>query len=257
MLLLNTLLDTARRGVEVVEVCGIKGRGVVARQGFAAGDVVVQSEPLAATGHNKQFLPWTLAPEEAQWGSATLTARRRFEEEAPRVGAAISDGSLRRFPALAAQIAVRLACEPGDTSAFGVVLAALCAPRLEVVPEAWLADHATLREALGDAPDWCTPRWYAGILGRLHLNAMRSTDGTVSALYALPSLFNHDRDPTLLAHFADASVSFYAARSISPEEELTISYLPDDDGGGGSMDQAARNHFLYEHYGFVEVSSFS
>lgn len=256
---LNHLLSTASRRVEIVDIAQ-KGRGVVARSRFAPGHVVLaSSEPLCCSSSpigSITPLPWALPPEEAQWGSAAiLSARSCFEREACRVIEAVADGTFRQFPIMAAQIAARLLCEPaGSASRYGVVLAALCQPRIEYIPDAWLVDHQNLLAALTQAAhscraEWCTPAWYAGVIGRMHLNAI--ADGkALTALYALPSFLNHARYPTLLARFADdggPTVSFLAARPLEPGDELTISYLDES-----LSHQPARNDYLLQHYGFVE-----
>jgi len=79
-----------------------------------------------------------------------------------------------------------------------------------------------------------SPAWYAGLVGRMHLNAVAFRPHG-SALYGLPSLLNHSCAPTLAVAFAGARAAFAAARDLRPLEELTLAYgrAADFAGGGG------------------------
>ena len=89
-----------------------------------------------------------------------------------------------------------------------------------------------------------------------------------SALYGLPSFFNHDCDPNAVVQFDGSCVTVFCApgRTIKAGEEITIDYSydgrRDDDGsGGGSTSKAAsftgddddaesKKRFLKDNYGF-------
>lgn len=145
---------------------------------------------------------------------------------------------LTRFPSLVAQLAQRkLQSDDG----FTLLLNSLCAPR---VTHYWPEERAKLLEVV--SADWLTEGWYAGVMLRLHLNCMRATDDSYTALYGLPSFLNHANDPNLLADFRnDGALTLIAARDIPATTELTISYVeePNDE---------RRRTFLLDHYGFAE-----
>ena len=129
-----------------------------------------------------------------------------------------------------------------------LTLAALCAARLAgPVPGPWKEDARDVRRALGRAGDVVTDAWYAGVVSRLHLNAIRAdAEGASTALCALPSFLNHDADPSVLIDYAGGGVAFRAARPLAPGDELTIDYVY-----GHAVDD--RSAFLRENYGFEET----
>ncbi|GFP79852.1 histone-lysine n-methyltransferase atxr4 [Phtheirospermum japonicum] len=110
-----------------------------------------------------------------------------------------------------------------------------------------------------------TDEWYTGVLARIRINAFRielavgsyedllssaaasvSAEGAVgSAVYVLPSLYNHDCDPNvniLWTESVDAKMK--ALRDIEEGEELRICYID------ASMDYEARQMILSEGFGF-------
>ena len=96
--------------------------------------------------------------------------------------------------------------------------------------------------------------WFAGVLGRLHLNAMRTDPGSLSVLYALGSFFNHGCRENVAPEWHGATVKWTATRDIEAEEECLISYHA---GGAGNADatssvetprarpESARDEFLW------------
>lgn len=110
-----------------------------------------------------------------------------------------------------------------------------------------------------------TKQWYAGILARIRANVFRieliggyhtdllaaasasiSVETTVgSAVYMLPSMYNHDCDPNAhILWIENAKARLKALRDIEPGEELRICYID------ASMDYEARQSLLYEGFGF-------
>lgn len=110
-----------------------------------------------------------------------------------------------------------------------------------------------------------TKEWYAGILARIRANVFRieliggyhtdllaaasasiSVETTVgSAVYMLPSMYNHDCDPNAhILWIENAKARLKALRDIEPGEELRICYID------ASMDYEARQSLLYQGFGF-------
>jgi len=65
--------------------------------------------------------------------------------------------------------------------------------------------------------------WFCGIMGRLHLNTMR-TDTGLSVLYVLGSYFNHGCRPNVAPVYDGARVEWRAVRDIFADDECLISY---------------------------------
>uniref|UniRef100_A0A7S3NP89 SET domain-containing protein n=1 Tax=Aureoumbra lagunensis TaxID=44058 RepID=A0A7S3NP89_9STRA len=278
--LINALLTKESSSIAIVSIAE-KGRGVITTSFRKRGDVVLANmQPLAiAYRSHKTCLPWTLPPEILQYDQARIDlqksqdARKEFEEKWPQILNRVQDND-RQYPILAAQIALRLTVEPaGNQSAYGFIIAALCAPKIEKpFPSAWMHDYNRLVDALNQerytssghsAPSWLTPTWYAAIIGRLHLNLIQATDSSFSALYGFASFLNHNREPSLLVDFHHRApnhdliqdvplLSLRAARDIHPNEELTISYISEH---FHQDNQAKRDEYFLHNYGFVESSS--
>ncbi len=95
-----------------------------------------------------------------------------------------------------------------------------------------------------------TENWYAGVVSRLHLNAM-AIGPERSALFGLPSFFNHEHPPNTEVRFDDddGRAHFIAARDIAEGDECCISYAHDID------DERERRAFLHHNYGFHEAGA--
>lgn len=110
-----------------------------------------------------------------------------------------------------------------------------------------------------------TKEWHSGILARIRANVFRieliggyhtdllaaasasiSVETTVgSAVYMLPSMYNHDCDPNAhILWIENAKARLKALRNIEPGEELRICYID------ASMDYEARQSLLYQGFGF-------
>ena len=126
------------------------------------------------------------------------------------------------------------------------------------------------------ATEVTTLDWFVSMLGRLHLNGMRTTPVTaldkkgrrnqapkgISVLYGLSSLLNHRCVPNIAPAFDGATVEWIATRDIEPEEELFISYTDGNelrgeevkrveaDGSGKSSSPLSDDDWLHWHYGF-------
>eukprot|EP00613_Pedinella_sp_CCMP2098_P072490 CAMPEP_0171925444 /NCGR_PEP_ID=MMETSP0993-20121228/23978_1 /TAXON_ID=483369 /ORGANISM="non described non described, Strain CCMP2098" /LENGTH=202 /DNA_ID=CAMNT_0012564029 /DNA_START=207 /DNA_END=812 /DNA_ORIENTATION=- len=177
-------------------------------------------------------------------------------------------------------------------------VAALVAPSHTKVPREWVESHTIAEHALsllttGDSTPTNTTEgldkrvvsaanddqnvlslaWFAGALGRLHLNVMRTSEEAeesgeprentndasandgISVLYALGSFFNHGCRPNVVPSFDGACVSWYAARRIEAEEECLISYRDTDQHNQAnneseqvqakSRPESATDEFLY------------
>ncbi|KAH7443730.1 hypothetical protein KP509_02G048400 [Ceratopteris richardii] len=111
-----------------------------------------------------------------------------------------------------------------------------------------------------------TREWYCGVLARLSLNSFRveiltqdtssllmaaaaSISGDAisgSAVYILPSMYNHDCDPnTDITWPTNATAHLSARRDIEADEELRITYID------ASMPHRARQKLLKEAYHFA------
>lgn len=107
--------------------------------------------------------------------------------------------------------------------------------------------------------------WYCGVMARISLNSFRvellvenstnllaaaaasvSGDAVVgSAVYVLPSMYNHDCDPNVdVLWLANATAHMSARRDIEQGEELRITYID------ASMSQPARQQLLKQAYHF-------
>lgn len=110
-----------------------------------------------------------------------------------------------------------------------------------------------------------TKQWYVNMLARIRINAFRielvagsyddllaSAAASVeaeaavgSAVYMLPSFYNHDCDPNMHIIWIDnAEARLKALRDIEAGEELRICYID------ASMDVEARQTILTQGYGF-------
>ena len=156
------------------------------------------------------------------------------------------------------------------------------------VPAAWREEHALLRGALvghvkGDVgvlfEHALTEEWYARLMGRLHLNAVRvysareqrspraaqkqaenaaaaaveaaplAMEAHGTALYLLGSMFNHSCAANTAVNFpsADHCAQWVAARDVEAGEELCISYIAAEQGG---MSYEQRQRSLRFSHGF-------
>jgi len=97
--------------------------------------------------------------------------------------------------------------------------------------------------------------WFAGVLGRLHLNSMRTDPESLSVLYALGSFFNHGCRENVAPEWRGGTVKWIATRDIEAEEECLISYHAGGAGNadatssvetpGGARPESARDEFLW------------
>ena len=168
-------------------------------------------------------------------------------------------------PMLAARFALSVVQQAEHPAA----LDALCYARgaVEAPPAEWVAEHTLLARAFahaGLASDFFTPQWYVGVLARLHLNVFRvdvmrtdvtdiaslarfAAEGNGTAVYALPSLINHDCDPCVDATWpsGDARMTLSTRRAMAAGEELRITYID------SSEPVAKRRSDLRFAYGFL------
>lgn len=175
-----------------------------------------------------------------------------------------------RFPL----IAKRLACMVTSSGSSPNSLDILSHVNLSHgIPADWITERKLLckalssKEARGLNLSFLTDDWYAGVLARLHINAFRiervdqedSEDILAaaaasilgesilgSAVYVVPSMYNHDCDPNVDTIWPEnATAHLVARRSIKSGEELHITYID------SSMAPDERRSFLEEHYGFT------
>lgn len=179
-----------------------------------------------------------------------------------------------KFPLLVARIASKIASGSLKQSTVDWLCFANGVERDP--PPQWLEECAALRRAFGEdskiSRDIITPAWYASVTSRLHLNSFRVEIPTAvdpstmdfktavaaglgaiesgvasgTAIYKLPSLFNHSCAPNARASWehGDSSMTIRATRDIAAGEELTIAYVDVD------VAAAARRSKLSEWYGF-------
>ncbi|CAK9198292.1 unnamed protein product [Sphagnum troendelagicum] len=176
-----------------------------------------------------------------------------------------------RFPL----VAKRLACMVASSATSEHVLDILTHVNLSqgIIPDEWKNERRLLLEALMSttvAPqsfEFLTEDWYAGIIARLHLNAFRverideqdagdllaaatasiTGDSIVgTAIYILPSMYNHDCDPNVNILWPNnVTANLVARRDITAGEELRITYID------ANMPCIARRSSLQQAYGFV------
>ena len=167
-------------------------------------------------------------------------------------------------------LAARLALSVVQQAEHPAALDSLCYARgaVEAPPPEWVAEHTLLARAFAAAglanTDFFTLQWYVGVLARLHLNAFRvditrtdvtdiaslarfAAEGNGTAVYALPSLINHDCDPSCDATWpsGDARMTLSTRRAMAAGEELRITYIDSSE----PVDKRQRD--LRYAYGFV------
>ncbi len=121
---------------------------------------------------------------------------------------------------------------------------------LSAVAAARGREHPVQGRAMAAATAALDVDWFTAVLARLHLNTFRvdappphaslwgsgghaalaallAGDGAAgSALYLVPSLFNHDCEPSVDIAFTDgAQAAFRASRDLAAGEQLTVSYI--------------------------------
>ena len=166
-------------------------------------------------------------------------------------------------------LAARLALSVVQGAVHPAALDSLCFARgaVEAPPQDWIDEHAQLAAAFakaGLAANFLTLPWYVAVLARLHLNAFRvdvmrtdiadiaalaryASEGNGTAIYALPSLLNHDCDPGVHAAWThgDATMTLSTRRPVTAGEELRITYID------SSEHVTKRRSDLRFAYGFV------
>lgn len=173
-------------------------------------------------------------------------------------------------------LARRFACMVLSKSISSNALRPLCFLEIKgKFPEQWVDEHRLLVEALKGSKqfpsselEFLSIEWYGFFVARCHLNAFKIAisppligqsllEATIAAVegegdigtavYMLPSLYNHDCDPNVDIMWPnnDSSAQLTARRNIEAGEELRITYLD------ASMGRRARQSFLAEAYGFV------
>eukprot|EP00638_Chattonella_subsalsa_P002452 CAMPEP_0117759892 /NCGR_PEP_ID=MMETSP0947-20121206/16276_1 /TAXON_ID=44440 /ORGANISM="Chattonella subsalsa, Strain CCMP2191" /LENGTH=259 /DNA_ID=CAMNT_0005580421 /DNA_START=176 /DNA_END=955 /DNA_ORIENTATION=+ len=172
--------------------------------------------------------------------------------------------TLSRFQGLATKLALlKLAGNDADQQRVDS-LSALVHPRMDAIPNQWSEEHSyvlnlVLKKLLlqhdwraQDPGSGClsffTDQWYASMIGRLHLNAI-SFKPHSSAVYGLPSFFNHSCDPNVVVEFDGAVASFIAHRDIQEGEECSISYYHSENSKTKIPTKEVEQH-LYWNYGF-------
>ena len=287
--------------VRVAEAGGF-GRGLWAARALRSGELVLEESPVAssppalegggrvcwgclraigsapsAEAGGRTFCGEPCAAEARRWYlgpdlESTGAEERRFEELCGRGGA----GTL---PLLVLRLARSVARGKHPPS----VLDPLC---FAAVPEAsshaaWAEPFEAARAVLsaetpGGAPNFFDFPWFAGVLGRLHVNSFRVDAlgvadwksllaaagreggeggvfdlpdpgrGNGTAAYLVASFLNHSCEPSLVQTFpgGDHRVRFTAARDIAEGEQLFTSYIDQD------APRAARREKLSWAYGF-------
>lgn len=285
--------------VRVGEAGGF-GRGLWAARALPAGEVVLEESPVASSPPalggggrvcwgclraisaapgaevgGRAFCGEPCAAEARRWylgGPESVGAEeRRFEELCGRGGA----GTL---PLLVLRLARSVARGKYPPS----VLDPLC---FAAVPEAssnaaWAEPFDAARAVLsaetpGGAPSFFDFPWFAGVLGRLHVNSFRVDAlgvadwksllaaagrggaeggfnlpdpgrGNGTAAYLVASFLNHSCEPSLEQTFpgGDHRVRFTAARDIAEGEQLFTSYIDQN------LSRGARREKLSWAYGF-------
>lgn len=185
------------------------------------------------------------------------------------------NGGGLKFPLLALRIAAMVSSGALDQRTVDWLCHAKNVTSRETMPAQWLRESEMVARAFEVKPSFITPEWYAGVTSRLHLNSFRveipsdaddepnatvdfkdlisaSLDASVrgrgsgTAVYKLPSLFNHSCDPSVHVTWehGDATLVARAARDVSPGEELTITYIDAD------ASTSTRRETLEQSYGF-------
>ena len=216
-------------------------RALGARPGAEVGGRAFCGEPCAAEARR-----WSLGR-----GAAVGAEERRFEE-------LCGPGGAGTLPLLALRLA--RACARGRHAP--AVLDPLCFADVPAASSeaAWTEPFEAARAVLaaeepGGAPAWFDFAWWAGVLGRLHVNTFRvdalgvadfaslramaaggapggagglgGGSGNGTAAYVVASFLNHSCEPPLVQSFAGADhrISFTAARDIAEGEQLFTAYV--------------------------------
>ena len=180
-----------------------------------------------------------------------------------------------KFPLLCARVAAKILSGSLDEQTLEWLCYASNVGDRATMPPQWIEESIALASAFAGADaGLITPEWYAGVTTRLHLNAFRveippaltasastsawrramssSLDAIArgrasgTAIYVLPSLFNHSCEPNVAATWesSDARLTARALVDIPPGHELAIAYVDVD------VDVHARARAL-EPYGFA------
>ena len=271
------------RGLPVIagEVEGA-GRGLFALTDLPAGATLSTFSPVAAhpphgrddvchsclrslpASHVKHATGKLLCSQEC-----AQDAERRYLSAQAAVRLASFERSCAERDVVHPMLALRLALSVVQGAAHPAALDALCYARGagEAPPPSWVDEHAQLVGAFnkaGVAAGFLTLPWYVGVLSRLHLNAFRvdimrtdvadiaalarcAAEGNGTAVYALPSLLNHDCDPGVHAAWThgDARLTLSTRRAVTAGEELRITYID------ASEHVTKRRGDLRFAYGFV------
>lgn len=262
-----------------------RGRGLAATEQILGGTVLFDESPLVAHRvHSRTLCPHCFRDlKECSAGpclplDAVSTSKyldclssAKYQRFVSRVE---SNGN--RFPALAAKFLLRCQLtEKLDNNkptegmatlrdAMDSLMAPTQAIQASSLPSSWRDEHESAAAELKDVvPGFSLDlRQFAGVLGRLHLNAIR-TDGDVSTLFAMGSYFNHGCRPNVAPRFNGGHVEWVALRNIAAAEECLISYRdsqqsdqPDEappgalELGSKSRPESARDEWLHWNYGF-------
>ncbi|CAM9133232.1 unnamed protein product [Chrysoparadoxa australica] len=243
-----------------------KGRGAVARTALAQGTAILQTTPLAAHlegAVQKGACLHCYAPQscrrrggrlcqgaptsQAYWDRLKVAAKRWHTvplKQGP------SQRSVLAF--VAAKVILRMDSQAGQ-DAHMQAFSDLVYPDLgERIPPEWVESSQLVRKSLLDwgllspaSAEMISPEFFAGILGRIHINAIRvSSRG--SAIFALPSMLNHSCNPNVAVGLNGSRITLTAARDIEEGAECMISY----DNAEDYADHDERVKSLEWAYGF-------
>ncbi|WOH00141.1 hypothetical protein DCAR_0519499 [Daucus carota subsp. sativus] len=173
-----------------------------------------------------------------------------------------------KYPLLVRRLACMVLSGVASSNSLDILQPAILSPQMIALME---EEFGLLRCALLDADltgekmAFLTKQWYIGVLARIRINAFRielvggsyedlllSASSSVnaeaavgSAIYMLPSFYNHDCDPNVhILWIENVNARVKALRDIEEGEELRICYID------ASMNYKARQTLLSEGFGF-------
>lgn len=173
-----------------------------------------------------------------------------------------------KYPLLVRRLACMVISGVASSNSLDILQPAILSPEMIALME---EEFCLLRSALLDANvtgkkmAFLTKQWYIDVLARIRINAFRielvggsyedlllsasssvNADAAVgSAIYMLPSFYNHDCDPNAhIVWIENVNARVKALRDIEAGEELRICYID------ASMDYKARQNLLSQGFGF-------
>jgi hypothetical protein len=266
-----------------------RGRGLAAASNVAAGTVILDEYPLAAFKFQKSTIGmkdevccphcYRTAKECSVQPCLNKTPQvQHYLESLNLLHSKVNHGSKKssistpvldnsegggRFPILTMKLAMLLHFSGDEAVDVKESINSLVAPRhaldSSLFPTEWKEAHYKALNIINmvNPEVKMEMNWFIGILGRLHLNSMRTDDG-LSVFYSVGSFFNHGCRPNVAPEWNGGYVKWHTTQDVAEGEEYLIDYkgnVAQQDQNNTSknpdqMPESARDEFLYWNYGF-------